>query len=191
MDVFEKVARDVPGARALRQRNEHAQILDAAEIPRFRALDVIASMQPTHATSDMRWADERLGPERIAGAYAWRRLAPDHSKLAFGSDFPVEDSNPLLGVYAAITRQDATAWPDGGFLPDQRLDAADAIAAFTLGAARAVREEGVRGRLTVGHAADLTVLDVDPLHCDPRALLTARVRMTVVDGEVVYSEPSR
>ena len=110
MDTFERVQKEVPGARDLRMRNEHAQILDAAEIPRFARLNVIASMQATHATSDMPWVPARIGPQRAAeGAYVWRKLLESGAVLANGSDFPVEEPNPMLGFYAAITRQDRRA----------------------------------------------------------------------------------
>jgi predicted amidohydrolase YtcJ len=180
------LARD-PGLAALRPRVEHAQIVARADWPRFEELGVIPSMQPTHATSDMRWAEARLGRARIAGAYAWRRLAGAHAPLALGSDFPVESANPLLGLYAARTRQDASGNPEGGWLPDQRLSGAEALAGFTTGAAYAAHEEERRGKLLPGFAADLTVLSVDPIHCEPRALLDARVLATIVDGELAYS----
>ena len=174
----------------LRPRMEHAQIVAPQDWPRFAILGVVPSMQPIHATSDMRWAGDRVGFDRIAGAYAWRRLAPDTDALAFGSDFPVESPDPLPGLYAARTRTDARGQPAGGFLADQRLSGAEALAGFTSGAAHAVGEEDHRGRLLRGYKADLTVLDVDPVTCDPAALLEARVLLTMVDGEVVYrAEP--
>jgi hypothetical protein len=144
-------------------------------------------MQPTHATSDMRWAEARLGPERVAGAYAWRRLSGPRAPLALGSDFPVESPNPLLGLYAARTRQDARGEPPGGWLADQRLAGAEALAGFTSGAAFAAHEEARRGKLLPGFGADLTLLSVDPVTCDARALLDARVLATIVDGELVHS----
>lgn len=171
----------------LRPRLEHAQVVAPADWPRFERLGVIPSMQPTHATSDMRWAEARLGSERIAGAYAWRRLAGPHAPLALGSDFPVESPNPLAGLYAARTRQDASGNPAGGWLPEQRLDGVAALAGFTTGSAYAAHEEQRRGKLLPGFAADLTVLDLDPIHCEPHALLGARVLATIVDGELVYS----
>jgi predicted amidohydrolase YtcJ len=187
LDAYEAQMKVDPKFAALRPRIEHAQVVAPADWPRFAALGVIPSMQPTHATSDMPWAIDRLGAERIKGAYAWRRLAPDLSQLAFGSDFPVEDPDPLAGVYAAITRQDATGRPSDGFTPDQRLDARAALTAFTSGAAHAVHEEDRRGRLAPGYFADMTVLDIDPLSCEPRALVGGNhVLMTVIHGDVVY-----
>jgi predicted amidohydrolase YtcJ len=173
--------------RDLRPRIEHAQVVAPSDWPRFAALGVIPSVQPTHATSDMRWAEARLGAERVQSAYAWRRLAGPSAPLALGSDFPVESPRPLLGLYAARTRQDPAGEPPGGWLPDQKLTAAEALAGFTSGAAYAAHEAERRGRLLPGHAADLTLLSIDPLVCDPLQLLNARVLGTVIDGELVYS----
>jgi len=186
LDVYVELLEATPELADLRPRVEHAQIVSQADWERFDAHGIVPSMQPTHATSDMRWAEDRVGPERVLGAYAWRRLSVDPTRLAFGSDFPVERSNPLEGLYAARTRQDAAGNPVGGWFPDQCLDGAEAVAAFTQGAAYAVHEEEWRGLLTEGHACDMTVLSVDPITCTPAALLDAEVLMTVVDGEVVY-----
>jgi predicted amidohydrolase YtcJ len=182
-DVLEAYARAgvTPAARF---RIEHAQIVDLADIPRFAELGVIASMQPTHATSDMPWAEARVGHARIAGAYAWRRFLDAHVPLAFGSDFPVELSDPRLGLFAAITRTDTSGKPPGGWLPDQRLSAEEALAAFTRGAAYAAFEEAWRGELRPGQVADFTVFD-GPLDT-PEHILQRRVLMTVVAGRVVY-----
>src|SRR5262245_1669358 len=174
-------------AAAVRPRIEHAQVVAPEDWPRFGALGVIPSMQPTHATSDMRWAEARLGPERVLGAYAWRRLASVRTPLAFGSDFPVESPDPLAGLYAARTRQDKSGNPPDGWLADQCLDGSAALAGFTSGAAYAAHEEELRGKLLPGFAADLSVLTLDPTACEPRELLAARVLATIVDGEVVYS----
>ncbi|HTF87149.1 MAG TPA: amidohydrolase family protein [Planctomycetota bacterium] len=171
----------------LRPRIEHAQVVAPADWPRFAKLGVIPSMQPTHATSDMPWAPSRLGPERVQGAYAWRRLDPEGKSIAFGSDCPVELCDPLAGIYAAITCADSRGEPKDGYRPDQRLDAARALAGFTLNAARAANQEKDFGSLEPGHFANLTVLDLDPLTCAPSALLGGHhVRMTIVRGEVVY-----
>lgn len=186
LDAYERAQHKHPAFAGLRPRIEHAQVVAPEDWGRFASLAVIPSMQPTHATSDMRWAEARLGPERIAGAYAWRRLASPRSPLAFGSDFPVERVSPLEGLYAARTRMDREGSPPGGWRSDQALDPGGALAGFTSGAAYAAREEDRRGRLRPGYHADLTVLDVDPLTCEPNALLRAQVLMTVIDGEVVY-----
>jgi predicted amidohydrolase YtcJ len=189
LDVYEARMRRDPDFARLRPRIEHAQVVASEDWPRFDRLGVIASMQPTHATSDMPWAPDRLGPERVEGAYAWRRLSGDPARLAFGSDFPVESPDPLAGLYAAITCRRSDGTPADGFRPDQRLSATEALSAFTWGAARACRQEDRRGRLFPGYAADLTVLDVDPVRCAPDELLRARVKLTIVDGRVVWSAP--
>ncbi len=186
LDIFETLEREHRVVRELRPRIEHAQVVARDDWPRFEALGVIASMQPTHATSDMPWAPRRLGEQRIEGAYAWRRLAAEPTRLAFGSDFPVERASPLEGLYAAITCAGPDGAPRDGYRPDQRLSAREALAAFTCGAARAAHQEDRRGRLLPGYFADLTVLDVDPLECVPAQLLSARVTATVINGELVY-----
>ena len=190
LDMFERVQREVPGSRALRMRVEHAQILDAAEIPRFARLGVIASMQPTHATSDMPWAAVRLGDARIEeGAYVWRKLLDSGAVLASGSDFPVEDANPMLGFYAAITRQDSAGNPPGGWTPRQRMTREEALASFTRQAAFAAHAEALTGSIEPGKLADMLVLSHDIMRVPPREILTTAVRMTIVGGEVVYQRP--
>jgi hypothetical protein len=187
MDIFERVQREVPGSRALRMRNEHAQILDAAEIPRFASLDVIASMQPTHATSDMPWVPARIGRERMEeGAYVWRKLMSSGATIASGSDFPVELPNPMLGFYAAITRQDAMGQPASGWMADERMSREETLASFTRNAAFAAHAETRLGTLEAGKLADLVVLSKDIMRVAPPEILTASVRMTIVGGEVVY-----
>jgi predicted amidohydrolase YtcJ len=189
LDLFaDALARTGAEAEAVRPRIEHAQVLSTADIGRFADLGVVASMQPTHCTSDMDWADERLGPERLDGAYAWRSVLESGALLAFGSDFPVERPHPLEGVYAAVTRQHRDGTPEGGFRPRQRLTVAEALAAFTTGAARAAFEEERLGRLRPGYAADLVVLGADPTAAgSPADLLETAVLLTMVGGEVVYS----
>jgi hypothetical protein len=191
LDAYAAVAARDPGFLALRPRVEHAQVVAPADRARFAALPAIPSMQPRHATSDMRWAEARVGPERIEGAYAWRALASPAAPLAFGSDFPVEPSAPLLGLYAARTRQDERGAPPGGFQPEHRMSGAEALAGFTTGAAYAVGEEHERGRLLPGYFADLTVLAGDPVACAPAELLDMRVLATVIEGELVYDARPR
>jgi predicted amidohydrolase YtcJ len=187
MDIFERVQREVPGSRALRMRNEHAQILDRAEIPRFASLNVIASMQPTHATSDMPWVPARIGSERMEeGAYVWRKLIASGATIAAGSDFPVELADPMLGFYAAITRQDPKGQPASGWMAAERMSRDEALAAFTRHAAFAAHAETQLGTLEAGKLADLVVLSKDIMRVPPREILTTRVRMTIVGGEVVY-----
>ena len=192
MDTFERVQREVPGARALRLRIEHAQILDAAEIPRFARLDIIASMQATHATSDMPWVPDRIGAARTQeGAYVWQTLLKSGVVLANGSDFPVEEPNPMLGLYAAITRQDPSGNPPGGWMPGQRLSRDEALRSFTSSAAYAAHVESLLGSLEPGKLADFVVLSKNIMRVPAPEILATMVRMTVIGGEVVYEQPAR
>jgi predicted amidohydrolase YtcJ len=172
-----------------RWRIEHAQVVSLADIPRFAQLRVIASMQPTHATSDMPWAEARLGHDRLAGAYAWRRFEQAGVHLALGSDFPVESVDPRLGLYAAVTRQDLDGEPPGGWLPDQRLTPLEALRGFTTDAAWAGFMEAEVGRLAPGLRADFVILDADPLASPQNQLPKIRVLSTWVDGVPVYVAP--
>ncbi len=189
MDLFEQLQREVPGSRALRMRNEHAQILKASEIPRFAQLDVIASVQATHATSDMPWVAQRIGDARTAeGAYVWQALRKAGARLANGSDFPVEEPNPMYGFYAAITRQDRDGQPPGGWMPDQRLSRAEALHSFTAGAAYAAHLEQELGTLRVGALADLLVLSDDIMQVAPAQVLRARPLLTLRGGRVTHRD---
>jgi hypothetical protein len=153
LDAYEKV----PNIKNLRFRIEHAQVISSRDIPRFGKLGVIAAMQPTHATSDMGWAEARLGPKRILGAYAWRSLLDSGARLVGGSDFPVEEVSPLLGIHAAIRRQDEQGKPPGGWYPKQRMELDEAIRLYTSGAAFASLMEKNHGRISPGFIADLTI----------------------------------
>src|SRR5690606_6675011 len=144
------------------------------------------SMQPTHATSDMPWAGDRLGPQRIEHAYAWRELRDSGARLALGSDFPVESVDPRLGLYSATTRSDADGLPAGGWQPEEKLTAYEALRGFTLDAAYASFNEDEVGSLEVGKRADFVVLAEDPLGIDPSQLRALQVRATYVDGRAVY-----
>jgi hypothetical protein len=152
-------------------------------------LGIIPSMQATHATSDMYWAEDRVGPERIKGAYAWRRFLNEGCRIANGSDFPVEAVNPMLGFYAAVTRQDTRRWPGGGWFPEQRMSRAEALRSFTIDAAYAAFEEDLKGSIEPGKLADFVVLSNDIMECDPADIPGTRVAMTVVGGETAYKEP--
>ncbi len=185
LDVYEEALRRRP-VRDPRLRIEHAQIIAPADIKRFSRLGVIASMQPTHATSDMYWAEDRLGPERISGAYAWRKLTDAGCVIACGSDFPVEDPNPLWGIYAAVTRRDRKGWPEGGWRAEECMAMGEAIEGFTKNAAYAGFMEHVKGTIKPYMVADFTVLDMDPFEGPPEGLLAARVVYTIVDGKVLY-----
>jgi hypothetical protein len=189
MDTFERVQKEVPGARELRMRNEHAQILDAEEIPRFAKLNVIASMQATHATSDMPWAPRRLGERRIEeGAYVWQKVMKSGGIIANGSDFPVEEPNPMLGLYAAITRQDPAGHPPHAWAPDQRMSREETLKSFTINAAFAAHAEKDLGSLTRGKLADLVVLSKDVMQVPPKEILTTKVVTTIIGGKIVYEQ---
>jgi predicted amidohydrolase YtcJ len=185
LDAYEAAMKAVP-ARDPRLRVEHAQNPAVADIPRFAALGVIASMQQTHATSDMRWAEDRVGPERVQGAYAWRKFLAAGVRVAGGSDFPVEGENPLWGFYAAITRQDPEGRPEGGWKPEERMTREEALRSFTLDAAYASFEEAERGSLEPGKLADFVVFDRDLMTVPSREILAARCLMTVIGGDVAY-----
>lgn len=187
LDVFEKV-RAVGGPQSrLRQsrlRVEHAQILTPADIPRFARLGVVPSMQPTHCTSDMRWAGERLGPERLAGAYAWRSVLDTGACIAAGSDFPVEDANPFHGLHAAVTRRPLEG-DDPGWQPEQRMTRDEAVRSFTIWNARSVGLEADQGSLEVGKRADLIALSHDPFTCPQEQIARITPTLTMVGGVVV------
>lgn len=184
--VLDAYAHALDGEDGLRWRIEHAQVVSLEDIPRLRPMGVIASMQPTHATSDMPWAEDRVGKQRIAGAYAWRRMLDSGARLALGSDFPVESPDPRLGLYAAVTRQDREGRPPGGWLPDQKLSAAEALRGFTSDAAYAGFDENEVGRLAVGLHADFVILEDDPLSVPAGQLDDLRIRSTWVDGKPVF-----
>ena len=176
---------DNPG----RHRVEHAQTLTVDDIPRFAELGVIAAMQPTHATSDMYWVEDRLGPERVVYAYAWRSLLDSGARLALGSDFPVEQVNPMLGIHAAVTRQDTRGWPPGGWYPNEKISREEAVRGFTLDAAWAGFMEASVGSLESGKRADFIVLDQDVFEIEAAGIATVRVLQTWLDGKLVYSYP--
>ncbi len=186
LDAFEKQRRKGVG-RGLRHRIEHVQLLDAADVPRFRQLEVIASMQPIHATQDMYLA-ERYWGERARLSYAWRSLLEAGARLAFGSDAPVESMDPLVGIHAAVTRQRADGEPPGGWYPEQRLTVAEAVNGYTLGAAYASGTEQERGSITAGKLADLVVLSQDIFAIPAPEILNTRVVATVFDGRIVHGD---
>ena len=188
LDAFRAAATRLPRASpgGERPRIEHAQVVALPDIPRFAKQGIIASIQPTHATSDMPWAEARVGPERIPGAYAWRRLARAGARLAGGSDFPVESHVPLLGFYAAITRRDLAGNPPGGWRPQEKLTRPEALALFTSDAAYAAFEESRRGRIAPGYEADLTVFASDPMALPERMISSIPVVLTVVGGKRTY-----
>jgi|CXWL01.1.fsa_nt_gi predicted amidohydrolase YtcJ len=175
------------GRPEARWRLEHAQVMRLADIERAARLGVIFSVQPTHATSDMPWAVRRVGDERLRGAYAWRKALAAGGKLALGSDFPVESVEPLLGFYAAVTRQDASGQPPGGWFPEERLTRREALEGFTLDAARSLFLDTEVGSLEIGKRADLVVFDRDPMTVPAPEIPRIRPLLTVVDGRMVFS----
>lgn len=185
LDTYARVLGDTKDSDH-RWRIEHAQVVALEDIVRFAPLGVIASMQPTHATSDMPWAQDRVGPQRIQGAYAWQRFLDSGTRLALGSDFPVESPDPRLGLYAAVTRQDRAGSPAAGWLPTQKLSAAEALRGFTADAAYAGRDETEVGQLAPGLRADFLILEQDPLSLPGNAIDELKIRSTWVDGKPVF-----
>jgi predicted amidohydrolase YtcJ len=188
LDTFEQALAARPAARRLRLRVEHAQILTGADIPRFRALGVLPSMQATHCTSDMAWAVERLGPARLEGAYAWRSLLRTGVVVAGGSDFPVERPNPFHGIYAAVARRPLTG-EDRGWQPDQRMTRPEAMRSFTTWNAYASHQEAHLGALAPGRRADLIVCSDDVFACPEERIREIHPLVTMVGGEVVHAHP--
>jgi predicted amidohydrolase YtcJ len=186
LDVFEAVVK-ANGSRDRRDRVEHAQVLAPEDLPRFAQLKVIASMQPSHETTDMRWAGARIGPDRSRGAYAWASLEKSGAHLAFGTDYPVEPINPLRGLYACVTRELPDGGPAGGWQPQEKISLEDCIRAYTSGAAYAQFEEGKKGELKAGEYADLIVLSDDLTKIPPSQYAKVTVLRTVVGGRTVYS----
>ena len=189
LSAIEELSADFTGDR--RWRIEHAQVIDPADIARFGRHGVIASMQPVHQTSDRLMAEARLGPGRLAGAYAWRSVRATGAPLAFGSDAPVEAPDPFAGLAAAISGEDAERQPPGGWHPEETVSIEQALAAYTAGAAYAGFAEGQFGRLAVGEQADFVVLDADPLEADASELRGIRVIETWIGGRRVYGGSAR
>ena len=184
IDAVEELAQTYP--KNQRWRIEHVQIVDPADLPRLGKNDIISSMQPVHQTSDRTMAEARLGPDRLKGAYAWNSVLKAGGKLAFGSDVPVESADPFAGLATAMTREDASGQPFGGWRPEERVTREQALAGFTTGAAYAAFAEDKVGSLTPGHRADFILIDVDPLLSSPGELRKATVRETWVGGRPVY-----
>lgn len=185
LDGFAEIAQSFTGDR--RWRIEHAQVVDPADIPRFGAGKIIASMQPVHQTSDRLMAEARLGPSRLAGAYAWKSIAATGAKLAFGSDAPVERPDPFAGMAAAFTRTDEKGEPFGGWRPEERVTREEALAAYTSDAAYAGFADKRFGRLVAGERADFVLVDRDPLIAAPSEVRTTRVLETWVGGQRVFA----
>lgn len=188
LSIYDSVAR-AHGARDRRLRVEHAQHLRPQDIPRFGALRVVASMQPYHAIDDGRWVEKRIGPERIKSTYAFRTLLDTDAPLAFGSDWTVAPLDPMLGVYAAVTRRTLDGKNPGGWVPEQKITVGEALRAYTYGNAWATFSEQKRGTLAAGRFADVVVLDRDPFAVPAESLGTVKPRLTIVGGKVVYRKP--
>jgi predicted amidohydrolase YtcJ len=188
LDAFEAAAK-ANGPRDRRDRIEHAQVVALSDIPRFARLQVIASMQPSHETSDMRWAEGRVGLERGKGAYAWASMQKFGVRLAFGTDYDVEPISPFRGLYACVTRELPTGGPQGGWQPQEKISLADCIRAYTSGSAYGEFMEGKKGELKAGEFADFIVLSNDLTKAEAREYLNAKVLRTVVGGRTVYTAP--
>ncbi|MGB5078920.1 MAG: amidohydrolase family protein [Sphingorhabdus sp.] len=182
--AVEELSESYKGDR--RWRIEHVQIVDPADLDRLSKNGIISSMQPVHQTSDRFMAEARLGPDRLKGAYAWQSILRAGGKLAFGSDVPVESADPFAGLATAMTREDASGQPFGGWRPEERVTREQALAGFTIGAAHAAFAETKVGSLTPGHHADFILIDVDPLLASPSELRKAIVKETWVGGRPVY-----
>jgi predicted amidohydrolase YtcJ len=184
LDAIDDLSKDFTGDR--RWRIEHAQIVDPADLPRFAQHGIVASMQPVHQTSDRLMAEARLGPDRLAGAYAWRSMLQNGVPLAFGSDSPVEAPQPFVGMAVAVSRQDANGEPPGGWQPQQTITREQALAAYTAGAAYAGFAEGRFGELKPGQRADFLFVDRDPLTATAEDLSRTLVLETWIGGQKVY-----
>jgi len=187
LDAYEAAIRTVPDAKDHRLRIEHAQVVALEDILRFKELNIIASMQPPHATPDMPWAEDRVGPERIRGAYAWRSFLDAGVRVPLNSDFPGETLNPFYGMYAAETRQTPEGKPEGGWYPGQCLTRKEVLHAYTVESAYSGFEERMKGQIAPGMLADFIVISDDILTIPSKALLSLKVERTYVGGQLVYS----
>jgi predicted amidohydrolase YtcJ len=186
LNAYEK-AQEVNGKRDSRHRDEHTQTLQQSDIPRFKELGVIPSMQPTHCISDKRFYEKRIGTERSKGAYAWRSLLNTGAILAFGTDYQVEPLNPMEGLYAAVTRKDRLGEEGDGWFPEQKLTMEEAIKYYTLGSAYAQFMDDRKGMIKIGYLADIVIVDRDLLTIPEDQIMKTNVDYTIVGGKVVYS----
>lgn len=189
IDILESVFKEVPSTAGNRHRIEHAQVISPEDIPRLGQLGIIASMEPPHALEDKTWAEQRLGSERVLGAYAWRSLREAGASLTFNSDNPGSDHSIFYGLHSAITRQDKNQQPEGGWYAEQRMTADEAVRGYTQWSAYASFREDKTGIITAGRWADLTIMDTDPFVLadeNPGDILNGRILMTIVNGKVVY-----
>jgi predicted amidohydrolase YtcJ len=188
LDVFQAVER-ANGRRDRRDRIEHAQVVAPEDFARFAKLNVIASMQPSHETTDMRWAESRLGPERIHGAYAWNTMLKNNVHLAFGTDYPVEPINPFRGLYACVTRELPDGGPKDGWEPQEKIGLPECIRAYTSGAAYAEFADLRKGQLKRDYFADFIVLSEDLTKVPPSEYTKVQVLQVFVGGRAVYLKP--
>jgi predicted amidohydrolase YtcJ len=185
LDLFEEVQL-ANGVRDRRPRIEHSQHVAPKDFARYARLGVIASVQPYHAIDDGKWAEKRIGPERAKTTYAFHSFLDNRARLAFGTDWPVAPLNPLETLYAAVTRATLDGKRPGGWIPEQKVTVAEAIAASTIGAAYAEFADQDKGSITTGKLADLVMLSGDPFRVAPEAIRTLEVLVTIVGGKVVY-----
>jgi predicted amidohydrolase YtcJ len=185
LNAYEK-AREVNGIRDSRHRSEHAQILIEEDIPRFAALGVIASMQPTHCITDKRFAEKRIGTDRSRWAYAWKSLADSGAKLAFGTDYSVEPLNPMEGLYASVTRKDRKGEEGDGWFPMEKLSMEKAVEYYTLGSGYSQFMEERKGMLKKGYLADITILSEDIFNIAEEMIMSVKTDYTIVDGKIVF-----
>ena len=193
LDMLERIVRE-NGERDRRFRLVHAQVMTDRDIERAGELGIVAEVQPYHTSDDMRWMEERIGNDRSRGAYAFRRLWDSGAVVSFGSDSPGTNAsryylNPMLGIYAAVTRMTLSGQPEGGWFSKERLTVEEAIRAYTLNTAYAGYEEDIKGSITVGKLADFVVLSDDLLTIDPADIKDVQIEKTVVGGEIVFDRP--
>jgi len=189
LDILEAVFNANSSTAGNRHRIEHAQIIHPDDIPRLGQLNLIASMEPPHAMEDKAWAEDRLGKDRMSGAYAWRSLRQNKARLTFNSDNPGSDHNIFYGLHSAITRQDKKYEPEGGWYPQQKMSAEEAVRGYTNWSAYASFRENETGKIEKGRWADLTIINIDPFvlaEKDPGAILDGKILTTIVNGKVVY-----
>lgn len=191
LDFYQRVFSDFPASRNNRHRIEHAQIIHPDDLPRFAQMNIIASMEPPHAVEDMTWAEARVGARRIKGAYVWRSLKESGATVIFNSDNPGSDHSIFYGLHSAITRQDKSSKPEGGWYPEEAFTIGEAIRAYTILPAYASFRENETGVLEAGRWADITILDIDPFdlaESSPARILDGKVIMTIVSGKIVYQK---
>jgi hypothetical protein len=190
MDMLERIV-EKNGLKDRRFRLVHAQVMTDRDIKRGGDMNIVAEMQPYHTADDMRWMEERIGHERSRGAYAFRRIWDSGAVLSFGSDSPGTNAsryylNPMLGLYAAVTRKTLSGQPEGGWFPQEKITIEEAIQAYTLNTAYAAFEESIKGSITVGKLADYVIVSDNLLTMDPDNIKDVTVLTTIVGGKVVY-----